>query len=136
MTESVAISAGIVQSVVTLIFWGVVFTAAAVVAARRLRGRLVWCGWLALVAILTFVATRAFHSAFPTSGASVVGTVYMASMFVGIPTAAVALVATRMQRRIPRRSWIAQFAAALLAFFGSLPLALIVGAIPDFARLW
>ena len=90
-----------------------------------------WYGWVVVVAVITIVGTTAFHRSFPANAGTVVGTVYTQSVFIGIPTAAVAFVATRMQRRVPARSWVVQYMLALLAFFGAIPVALVVGAVSD-----
>ena len=136
MTEPLAISAGIAQLIMTVLAWGSLFAAAAVIVARRFGKRFVWYGWLGVAAVLTIIGVAAFHRTFPVSAGPIAGSVYMMSMFAGIPTAAIAFVATRMERRVPRRSWLAHFAFSLLAFLGSIPLALIIGAAPDFAGLW
>jgi hypothetical protein len=130
VTELQAVSFGIMEAIVSVVFWGIVFTATAVAVTRRFERRFLWWGWIILVAILTLAGTVAFHRSLPAGVGSVGMTAYALGMFIGIPTAVVAFIAARIHRRIPQRSWFAHFALTFLAYCASLPFALIIGAIP------
>lgn len=123
-------------AILNLMFWGTVFSAAAVAINRRFGPRWVWRGWIVAVVILTLLGTVAFHRSFTGGVGPPAMTIYVLGMFIGIPTGAIALVSSKINRRTPRRSWFAHFGLTLAAFAAAIPVALVVGAIPDIARMF
>jgi hypothetical protein len=123
-------------AILNLMFWGIVLSAAAVAINRRFGPRWVWRGWILVVLILTLLGTVVFHRSFTGDVGAPATTIYMLGMFIGIPTGAIALVSSRVNRRLPPRSWIAHLGLTLGAFVTAIPVALVVGSIPDIARMF
>jgi hypothetical protein len=123
-------------AILNLMFWGIVLSAVAVAINRRFGPRWVWRGWILVVLSLMLLGTVVFHRSFTGGVGTPATTIYMLAMFIGIPTGAIALVSSRINRRIPPRSWIAHLGLTLGAFVAAIPVALVLGAIPDIARMF
>lgn len=134
MTD-VSVGASLIGLVVYILGWGVLFSTAAVATVRKAGPRWVWIGWAIVTCALTVLGTVAFHRSIPAAD-RVLGTIYMLSVLVGVPTAAVALAAARISRRNTMPGWARHTSLTLLAYFGALPIALLLGLLPDIARLF
>lgn len=110
--------------------WGGLYSAFAVVVARRLGTAWLWRGWVFAVLLLCGAVVLRMRSFGPIRMEPGVMT-YMLLAFIGIPTGCATLAVWRGQRRVERRSWPAQTAIAVLVFLLTLPLGLLVAAIPD-----
>ena len=135
MVDRPSTAAVLVNAAVGLVLWGLIFSICATFVERRFGRHWVWRGWILAVITLTALATIMFHRRFPQSP-SVPTTVYMLGMMIAIPSGAVAFAAIRSGRRTPKRSWIRHLAITVLGYFASLPIALIVGVLPDIAALF
>src|SRR5262245_38393586 len=122
--------------ITNLVFWGILLCASAVFVVRRFGPTWVWRGWSVFFVSITTLGALTFHQSFPEGAGSHVTTVYMLSVFVGIPTAVIAFTSDRLNRRTPPRPWIGHFARTFGAFLVSIPPALVIGAIPDIARMF
>lgn len=120
---------------VSLLLYGLIYAALGVFVLRRFGHAWLWRMWAALVIGATLLLTLYMHRSFP--GLPSPGeTAYMAAAFVGVPTGAATFSIARFgQRPNPPglfKHAVVGFAALLLG----LPVGLILGAIPDAARIF
>lgn len=110
--------------------WGGLYSAFAVLVARRLGAAWLWRGWVGAVLLLCGLVVLRMRSFGPIRMEPGVMT-YMLLAFIGIPTDCATFAVWRGQRRVECRSWPAHAAIAALVFLLTLPLGLLVAAIPD-----
>lgn len=118
------------SALLVILTWGGLYSACAVVVARRLGSAWLWRGWVGAVLLLCGVVVLRMRSFGPIRMEPGVMT-YMLLAFIGIPTGLATFAIWRGQRRVERRSWLAQTAIAVMVFLLAVPLGLLVGAIPD-----
>lgn len=116
MPVSVAVGSALGALVFSLVIWGVLVSGAAVLIERRLGAGTVWIAWASCVVVARSLGTFAFQRSFPGVD-SVTTSVYMTGMFVGIPTAAVAMASTLLGRSEPLPSAGRHFILTLWLYF-------------------
>lgn len=113
--------------------WGGILSSLAVLVVRKAGPRWLWVGWILAAVTLTTLGTIMFHRAFPDVG-TVFGTVYTIGVFVGMPTATIAAVATRISQRNPVPNSALHIVLSFAAYTAATPLAVVLAALPDIAR--
>ena len=130
---AVGIGGSLVALALYVVGWGAVLSAGAVALERKRGARWVWSAWLALVASTTAVGTIGSQRYFPGAG-SVRWSLYVLTMFVGVPTGAMTLAATRAGRSEVKPTWMRQLAYAFVAFAVAVPVAVLLAALPALSQ--
>jgi hypothetical protein len=119
----------------SLLLWGLLGSGIAVFVERRFGRAWVWRAWAVAIVLLTTLGTLAFHRSFPNAG-NVLTSIYMIGAFAAIPSAAISYASIRLGKRDPKPTWLRHVVLCLVAYVLALPVAFVLGALPDVARLF